>query len=167
MLQLGVENTYAEFLRRVAAARNLPVERVDRIAQGRVWDGGTARQIGLTDQYGGLDEALEWVAARAELGEGEWHPVYLGEQVSAYDSLLRRLLIADNGEARAPHDLASFFGRRERAVVGQFTRELEWMLSGQGVQAYCMECAAPIQADSAAAELPRGWLARLIAYLSR
>jgi protease-4 len=45
----------------------MPVERVDQIAQGRVWDGGSARQLGLVDQFGGLPDALDYAAAQAKL----------------------------------------------------------------------------------------------------
>ena len=51
--------------RQVAQAR--PRAQVDEIGQGRVWDGGTARQLGLVDQFGGLDDALEWAAKKAKL----------------------------------------------------------------------------------------------------
>ena len=47
LVQGGVESTYRRFLQIVAEARKLPVARVNEIAQGRVWDGGTARQLGL------------------------------------------------------------------------------------------------------------------------
>jgi protease-4 len=52
-LQMGVEGTYRRFLNLVAEARKLPVERVHEIAQGRVWDGGTARQIGWSTSSAG------------------------------------------------------------------------------------------------------------------
>ncbi|MBW8786051.1 MAG: signal peptide peptidase SppA, partial [Novosphingobium sp.] len=64
MLQLNVEHSYANFLGLVGASRHRTPEQVDAIGQGRVWDGGTARQNGLVDQFGGLDEALAY-AARA------------------------------------------------------------------------------------------------------
>ena len=167
ILQLGVENPYRDFITKVSATRRLPVARVDAIAQGRVWDGGTARQIGLTDQYGGLNDALAWVAAQAKLGDGAWHPVYLGEQPSSYDTLLRRLLMPDSSTGtRVPNDMASFFARRERAVLGRFASDLDRMVGVRGMQAYCLEC--PVQASEPAilSDLPRGWLAKLVAHLT-
>ncbi|MGV3591022.1 MAG: signal peptide peptidase SppA, partial [Gammaproteobacteria bacterium] len=63
-LQLTVENGYERFLDLVSASRNMTVEAVDAIAQGRVWSGQAALELGLVDQLGSLDEA---VIAAAEL----------------------------------------------------------------------------------------------------
>lgn len=57
ILQSSVENTYAEFLALVGKSRGKTPAEIDTVGQGRVWDGGTARQLGLVDQFGGLDEA--------------------------------------------------------------------------------------------------------------
>src|SRR5690606_30096941 len=67
LLQASVEDMYSRFMRIVGASRKLPVERVDQIGQGRVWDGGTARQLKLIDQFGGLDAAVAAAAKRAGL----------------------------------------------------------------------------------------------------
>lgn len=61
---------YANFLTRVAAGRDLPVERVREIAQGRVWTGAQAKGLGLVDEVGGFHEAVEKAKALAKL-EGD------------------------------------------------------------------------------------------------
>ena len=48
----------------------LPPARVDEIGQGRVWDGGTARQLGLVDRFGSLDDAIAEAARRAKIDPG-------------------------------------------------------------------------------------------------
>ena len=53
-----IDRTYEEFIARVATGRRLPPARVREIARGRVWTGAQARQIGLVDQLGGLEEAI-------------------------------------------------------------------------------------------------------------
>ncbi|MDP3803342.1 signal peptide peptidase SppA [Brevundimonas sp.] len=53
-----IDRTYEEFIARVAAGRRLPPARVREIARGRVWTGAQARQIGLVDQLGGIEEAI-------------------------------------------------------------------------------------------------------------
>ncbi|HST90888.1 MAG TPA: signal peptide peptidase SppA, partial [Brevundimonas sp.] len=53
-----IDRTYEEFIARVAAGRRLAPERVREIARGRVWTGAQAREIGLVDQLGGLEEAI-------------------------------------------------------------------------------------------------------------
>ncbi|MDQ4087891.1 MAG: signal peptide peptidase SppA, partial [Pseudomonadota bacterium] len=65
ILQLSVEGTYRRFVTLVSRARKLPAARVNAIGQGRVWDGGTARQLGLVDRFGSLDDAVAEAARRA------------------------------------------------------------------------------------------------------
>ena len=69
LIQTGVESMYGRFLSIVAAARHKTPQQVDRIAQGRVWDGGTARQIGLVDGFGGMHDAIAKAAELAQLGD--------------------------------------------------------------------------------------------------
>ncbi len=66
--QKSVDKTYRLFLRKVARYRNLPVEKVKKIAQGRVWSGKEAINIGLVDRIGGLESAIAYAAEKAELG---------------------------------------------------------------------------------------------------
>ena len=67
ILQRNVENTYGNFLSLVSNARNMPVEEVDKVAQGRVWIGSDAIELGLVDQLGTLDDAVTAAAEMAEL----------------------------------------------------------------------------------------------------
>lgn len=69
ILQNNVENTYATFLKRVSAGRNLTIAEVDSIGQGRVWAGTDAIEIGLVDLLGGIDLALEIAAEKAGIKE--------------------------------------------------------------------------------------------------
>ncbi|MCA9680174.1 MAG: signal peptide peptidase SppA [Kofleriaceae bacterium] len=57
-VQTSMEEVYGTFVARVAAGRKLDLEAVKKIAQGRVWTGETAKQLGLIDELGGLDAAL-------------------------------------------------------------------------------------------------------------
>lgn len=59
ILQSGVDSTYLNFKRMVAAGRNMTVEQVEEIAQGRIWIGAKAKEIGLVDEIGGIDEAIK------------------------------------------------------------------------------------------------------------
>lgn len=58
----SVENIYDVFLNRVAKGRNMSVEQVNEIAQGRVWSGREALQIGLVDEIGTLNDVLSFVS---------------------------------------------------------------------------------------------------------
>lgn len=68
-LQLGVEHGYKRFINIVAKGRDIPLSRVEEIAEGRVWDGVTALKIGLIDDTGSLDDAVSRAAELAGLQE--------------------------------------------------------------------------------------------------
>ena len=164
LIQANVENGYEDFLDRVTAARGLTREQADRIGQGRVWDGGTARQIGLVDQYGGMDEALAWVAQQAELGD-DWHPRYLGSQPTGYDTLLRSLL-TDDAETGQGNDVVATFALRRAAVLGRIEGDLDRLIGTRGMQAYCLDCPASLTA-AREHKASSGWLSSLIGLLAR
>ncbi|MEM6864126.1 MAG: signal peptide peptidase SppA [Bacteroidota bacterium] len=65
VIKEGIEETYNTFLERVASGRNMTPDEVDAIAQGRVWSGLEAQKIGLVDELGGLDDAVEGAAQLA------------------------------------------------------------------------------------------------------
>lgn len=61
-----IKRVYSTFLERVATGRNMSVVEVDKVAQGRVWSGSDAYDIGLVDSLGGLEEAVAYAAKLAE-----------------------------------------------------------------------------------------------------
>ena len=63
----GVEAVYTTFLQRVADGRNMTIEAVDEVAQGRVWSGTDALNNGLIDALGNLDDAVLYAAELAEV----------------------------------------------------------------------------------------------------
>ncbi len=65
LIQAQIDRIYADFLERVAKGRKMTPEQVNEIAQGRVWTGKKAHDIGLVDDIGGLDRALKAAAQRA------------------------------------------------------------------------------------------------------
>lgn len=69
LLQMGVNSIYARFLGIVAQARGKTPAQVNEIAGGRVWAGGPAKQLGLVDSFGGMDEAVARAAQLAKLGD--------------------------------------------------------------------------------------------------
>jgi protease-4 len=66
--QRSVDRIYNLFLEKVSQGRKLPTAKVAEIAQGRVWSGIAAKQIGLVDEIGGLNVAIEYAAKQAKLG---------------------------------------------------------------------------------------------------
>ncbi len=69
-LELVVNSNYREFIGLVAERRNSTPEKINEVAQGRVWTGAQAKERGLVDSLGGIDVAIKSAARRANLGEG-------------------------------------------------------------------------------------------------
>ena len=63
----GIETTYQTFLSKVSEGRNITIAQADSLAQGRVWSGIEAKELGLVDELGGLEDAIEAAALLAEL----------------------------------------------------------------------------------------------------
>ena len=78
VIQSVIEKGYRDFTTRVARGRELAVAQVDAVGRGRVWTGAQAKERGLVDAFGGLDEAVAEAAARARLGKpGSWRVRYI------------------------------------------------------------------------------------------
>jgi protease-4 len=88
-LHESIEWTYKEFVSKVASARRKTYDQIDPLAQGRVWMGAQARQNGLVDQLGGLNESIAMVRKRAHLSDkGETELVAFPPRQSLLDLLL-------------------------------------------------------------------------------
>ena len=90
-IQTMIEQGYREFLSRVAEARSMSVEEVDRIARGRVWSGQDAHELGLVDNLGGLEEAIASAAAMAEMGD-EYAVRFVEKELSFGEKMARQFL---------------------------------------------------------------------------
>lgn len=162
MLQANIEHGYTRFIDLVAKARGKTPEQIDAIAQGRVWDGGTARQNGLVDQFGGLPEALAWAANAAKLEE--WHAEHYGTEADPYASLLERLMGGDEQESEpGATDLAGLVALRQQTQLGRALGELAWLGQARGAQALCLDCPLPLTAKAPSTK--GGWTGNLAAVL--
>lgn len=74
-MQASVEDIYDSFVGLVAASRNMTVPQVDAIAQGRVWTGADALEIGLVDAIGTLEDAIAYAAALADYHSSDEYTV--------------------------------------------------------------------------------------------
>jgi len=167
ILQASISDTYSDFLSRVGEARSKSAQDVDQIAQGRVWDGGTARQLGLVDQFGGPEEAIAWVAGEAGLEEDDWSVNYLGAQQANYDSLIRQLVTGSAGQPAATRnaDLFAMAASRREALLSQLSRDAQMLAGSRGIQAYCLEC--PTELSPAHPGENRSLVELIAAYLAR
>jgi protease-4 len=160
LIQTGVESMYSRFLGIVAASRHRTPQQIDQIAQGRVWDGGTARQLGLVDGFGGVNEAIAKAAQLAGLGN-ERGIRYLEPQRSFRDQLIDAFADNDNDTA-APGDAFSTLAREPQQQLASMLGEVRSILSGPSIQARCLECppVAPVrieQKDLTLLGLIRNW----------
>lgn len=70
-LREGVESVYQAFVRKAAEARGMTYEELDDVAQGRVWLGSQAMEVGLVDELGGFEAAIDRVKAQAGIAPDE------------------------------------------------------------------------------------------------
>lgn len=80
LIQMNIERGYRRFISLVADERKMTLEEVDNIAQGRVWVGTQALEIGLVDELGGLSDAITAAAEMAELSD--YKEVYIERELS-------------------------------------------------------------------------------------
>lgn len=139
LIQSGVTNTYQRFTRLVAEQRRLPIRRVEEIAQGRVWDGGTARQIGLVDRFGSLDEAIAEAAKRANLDPSGVRPVYLDRMPNWFELYAERLA-GTQEESSLPRDAYSRLVQRQQAGLAAAVVEAGTIAQGPAIQLRCLSC---------------------------
>jgi protease-4 len=163
IIQMGIDNTYRNFLVLVSRARRLPVERVHEVAQGRVWDGGTARQLGLVDRFGSLQDAIGEAARRANIDPAQARPLFL-EPEPNYWSQLARAFADDDGQP-VTNDVFTRLGRRPEMLLQQALADADILLSGPAIQVRCLECAPAVAAPVSPqqqASLMRRLLASLV-----
>ena len=85
-LQKYINNGYKLFVQRCADGRGMSVEAIEKIAEGRVWTGATAKELGLVDELGGLDKAIEIAAQKS--GIDAYSIIHHPSQESFFDSLM-------------------------------------------------------------------------------
>lgn len=140
LAQASVEDVYRRFVGLVAASRKIAPAKAEQIAEGRVWAGGTARQLGLVDRFGSLDDAVAEAARRARLGGGDAHARYLDPTPDPFGQFVAML----SGEARASapvsRDWLSRQADRRRMALRAALGDAGAMLSGSAIRADCLEC---------------------------
>lgn len=95
LFQLSINNGYQKFITLVAENRNMTLEQVDQIAQGRVWSGVKAKELGLVDELGNLNDA---VIAAAELAKlAQYDTLLIEKEMSERNKFIQKMM----GEAHA------------------------------------------------------------------
>jgi len=138
ILQITVERGYQDFLSLVAENRNMSIEQVDAVAQGRVWSGMKAQELGLVDELGDLDDAVVLAAELAKLSH--YDTLLIEKEFSPQDRLLQSLF----GQA------VQFFPPKQSTDLGDFDKILlklkqEYQTINQfndpqGIYSFCLAC---------------------------
>jgi protease IV len=163
LIQAGVEQVYSKFLTIVAQARHKSTADVDRIAQGRVWDGGTARQLGLVDGFGGMNEAVAKAGELAKLDEDNRGLTYLTEEPSFADTLFADIAGEEANDEQVPADALATLAPAPEGLLARAIAEVRSILDGPTIQARCLEC-PPVGAAPRFSADDRNWLARLLSW---
>ena len=139
IIQKSIEHSYDTFLDLVSTERALPKEKVDEIAQGRVWIGETALELGLVDELGDLDQA---VAAAAELASLEdYGTKMVRKQLSPKEKFWKEFfgqasaLVAGSGITQSDSYAAGLFNQ----VLSEF-ESIAQLNDPRGVYAMCVAC---------------------------
>jgi protease-4 len=137
-MQQVIEQGYRRFVEQVAEGRNMSPEAVEKIAQGRVWAGKTALELGLVDKIGSLQNAVRSAADKAGLQDYEIS--YIARPLTTRERLIKRLnrLIVGFLSAIKPvqHPVTKLYDH----VVDV---EIDHLLSANdpaGLYAYCLNC---------------------------
>ncbi|HEU0310692.1 MAG TPA: signal peptide peptidase SppA [Sphingomicrobium sp.] len=162
LIQAGVDQVYRKFLGIVAQARRKSPAEIDRIAQGRVWDGGTARQLGLVDGFGGMDEAIAKAAELAKLGEGERGLTYLEREPGFADTLWEAFASQEETE-EVPADALASLAPAPETLLARAIAEVRSILNGPTIQVRCLDCPPLVGAQRVSPD-DRGWLVRLVGW---
>jgi protease-4 len=90
LFQLSINRGYQEFIQLVATNRDMTLEEVDAIAQGRVWSGKKAKELGLVDELGNLTDAVVAAATLAKLEQ--YDTLLIEKEQSSRNKIMQQLL---------------------------------------------------------------------------
>lgn len=123
ILQRSVNRVYDTFIKRVADGRDISVQQVDSIGQGRVWTGEQALAIGLVDRLASLDEAVEAAAAMAKLED------YRLVQYPAVKQPFENIM------GTSTDKISTWFTKRELKQHYMIYEQMKSVMSNTGIQA--------------------------------
>lgn len=144
VVQQGVDNIYQRFITLVAEARKQDVNAINEIAQGHVWTGTTAKEIGLVDHLGTLNDVIAAIATEAKLDS--YKVEVIQRQLSPKEEFLRQLTAANAGVLLPKSWLESFTTLSILNDLGPVVKplsDLQKMNDPQGIYVQCIECVAP------------------------
>lgn len=133
-IEESMQVVYDQFIERTAAARHMAPEKVDEIAQGRVWTGEQARQLGLVDELGGLYKAIDIAKQRARIPAEEEVNLVVYPPRRSFFELISDELGSPVGRLKAQYTsdaLMQLLGPRERRALAAVLAPSRLFRSGQ------------------------------------
>ena len=133
-IQESMQLVYDQFIERTAAARHMPPEKVDEVAQGRVWTGAQAKQLGLIDELGGLYKAIDLAKQRARIAAEEEVQLVVYPPRRSFYEVLADELQSPIGRLRTAHAsdaLLELLGPRERRALAAVLAPSRLFRTGQ------------------------------------
>ncbi|MBS0457873.1 MAG: signal peptide peptidase SppA [Proteobacteria bacterium] len=142
IVQTSIDHGYAQFVGKVARARDRTPQQIDAIAQGRVWSGAQAKQRGLIDDFGGLRDAIAGAAELAHLSKGKYRVSYVEKPMTALEHFFAGF---DDSSSRA-HALLAASGLGTLVLPekaqDQIVHDLDWLGAARNqpfaIEAHCM-----------------------------
>ncbi len=138
IFQLSIERGYRDFISLVAEHREMTLEQVDAIAQGRVWSGVKAKELGLVDELGNLNDAINAAAKLANLTD--YQTDLFEQEQSPQDKLLQNLFGSSasllNEPIQSKVGPATLLMRRLDVELTRF----EQFNDPQGMYSFCLTC---------------------------
>jgi protease IV len=138
LIQLSIDKFYRDFVAMVASSRNMTYEQVDAVAQGRVWTGAKAQQLGLVDHLGELEQSIAAAAVRADISDYE--VVLVEQELSAREQFLHSMF--SSAKVLLPQSLTPSMSPIEQQVrqLWQQIGILEQFNDPRGSYALCELC---------------------------
>ena len=119
-----MKTVYEDFVSKAATGRNKSFDDIDEIAQGRVWTGKQAKEIGLVDEIGGLDTALSIAKEQAGFTEADKvHLIVLPKQRPFFEQILEQMIEDTEGSIQLPlqltakHPVLSMLGAPSKHII--------------------------------------------------
>jgi protease-4 len=119
-----MKTVYKDFVSKAAAGRNKSFDEIDEIAQGRVWTGKQAQELGLVDKLGGLDDALSIAKEQAGFAEDDKVSlIVLPKQRPLFEQLIEQMIEDTEGSIQVPlqltssHPVLSMLGKHSQLMI--------------------------------------------------
>jgi protease-4 len=144
VVQLGVDNIYQRFIALVAEARNKDINSVDAIAQGHVWTGNKAKELGLVDELGTLSDVIGAIAQTANLSN--YSVEFVQRPLSPKEEFFRSLAESQVGSLMPKSFIERTGSLQLLNILGPVLKplsNLQKMNDPQNIYVQCLDCVTP------------------------